>query len=356
MSCSNCNGPVSLARHISFVDCPGHAVLMTTMLNGATVMDAALLLVAATEACPQPQTKEHLIAVEQMGLRNFAVIQNKIDLVKPEQARLHFQSVKSFLGKKYNRFIPVIPISARRKINLEFVNQYLANLPLPKRKLNTPPTMRIIRSFDINKPGITDIESITGGIAGGTITEGILKIGQTVEIRPGVVQLKQGVKTCKPIRTKILSMISETQDLSIAGPGGLIAVQTTVDPSLTKADRLVGQLLGIPGHLPEIYETLIISYYIMNRVVGVDEDKQESNVARTSRQLSENEDIKVNIGSASTDAKVKEVKENMGKILLEFPCCCSIGEKISLSRCIDKRWRLVGYGKIEKESKPVELL
>jgi translation initiation factor 2 subunit 3 len=318
-------------------------------------MDAALLLVAATEACPQPQTKEHLIAVEQMGLRNFAVIQNKIDLVKPEQARLHFQSVKSFLGKKYNRFIPVIPISARRKINLEFVNQYLANLPLPKRKLDTPPTMRIIRSFDINKPGITDIENITGGIAGGTITEGLLKIGQTVEIRPGVVQLKQGVKTCKPIRTKILSMISETQNLALAGPGGLIAVQTTVDPSLTKADRLVGQLLGIPGHLPEIYETLIISYYIMNRVVGVDEDKQESNVARTSRQLSVNEDIKVHIGSASTDAKVKDVKENMGKILLEFPCCCSIGEKISLSRRIDKRWRLVGYGKIEKESNPVEL-
>jgi len=231
----------------------------------------------------------------------------------------------------------------------------LANIPLPKRKLDTPPTMRIIRSFDINKPGITDIEAITGGIAGGTITEGLLKIGQTVEIRPGVVQLKQGVKTCRPIRTRILSMISETQDLSLAGPGGLIAVQTTVDPSLTKADRLVGQLLGIPGHLPEIYETLIITYYIMNRVVGVDEDKQESSVARTARQLSVNEEIKVHIGSASTEAKVKDVIDNTGKIVLEFPCCCSIGEKISISRRIDKRWSLVGYGKIEKESKPIEI-
>jgi translation initiation factor 2 subunit 3 len=325
------------------------------MLNGATVMDAALLLVAANETCPQPQTKEHLKAVEQMGLRNFAVIQNKIDLVKPDQARQHFQSVKTFLGRKYSRFIPVIPISARRKINLEYVNQYLANLPLPKRNLDTSPTMKIIRSFDVNKPG-TDIEAITGGIAGGTITEGLLKIGQTVEIRPGVVQItKQGVKTCRPIRTKIISMISETQDLALAGPGGLIAVQTTVDPSLTKADRLVGQLLGIPGHLPEIYETLIITYFIMNRVVGVDEDQQESSVARTERQLSENEVIRVHIGSASTEAKVKDVKENTGKILLDFPCCCSIGEKISLSRCIDKRWRLVGYGKIEKESKPVEI-
>jgi translation initiation factor 2 subunit 3 len=347
-------GSVMLARHISFVDCPGHAVLMATMLNGATVMDAALLLVAATEACPQPQTKEHLIAVEQMGLRNFAVIQNKIDLVSPEQSRQHFQSVKIFLAGKYNRFIPVIPISAIRKINLEFVIQYLANIPLPKRKLDTPPTMRIIRSFDINKPGI-DIDALCGGISGGTVTEGLLKIGQTVEIRPGLVELKKGVITCKPIRTKILSMTSETQNLSIAGPGGLIAVQTTVDPSLTKADRLVGQLLGVPGHLPEIYETLIISYAIMNCVAGICEEKQESSVGRTSRQLSQNETLKVHIGSASTEAMVKNINENIAKIALKFPCCCLMGEKISLSRRIDSRWRLVGYGKIEKESIPVEI-
>ena len=43
-------------RHVSFVDCPGHDILMATMLNGAAVMDAALLLVAGNESCPQPQT------------------------------------------------------------------------------------------------------------------------------------------------------------------------------------------------------------------------------------------------------------------------------------------------------------
>ena len=49
-----------LVRHVSFVDCPGHDILMATMLNGAAVMDAALLLIAGNESCPQPQ--EHLIA------------------------------------------------------------------------------------------------------------------------------------------------------------------------------------------------------------------------------------------------------------------------------------------------------
>jgi translation initiation factor 2 gamma subunit (eIF-2gamma) len=46
-----------LRRHVSFVDCPGHDILMATMLNGAAVMDGALLLIAANESCPQPQVR-----------------------------------------------------------------------------------------------------------------------------------------------------------------------------------------------------------------------------------------------------------------------------------------------------------
>lgn len=57
---------MDLVRHISFVDCPGHDILMATMLTGAAVMDAALLLIAGNMSCPQPQTKEHLAAVEIM--------------------------------------------------------------------------------------------------------------------------------------------------------------------------------------------------------------------------------------------------------------------------------------------------
>lgn len=59
-------GKFELKRHVSFVDCPGHDILMATMLNGAAVMDAALLLIAANESCPQPQTSEHLAAIEIM--------------------------------------------------------------------------------------------------------------------------------------------------------------------------------------------------------------------------------------------------------------------------------------------------
>ena len=65
---------------------PGHDILMATMLNGAAVMDAAILLVAGNETCPQLQTSEHLAAVEIMRLQHTLILQNKVDLVKPDAA------------------------------------------------------------------------------------------------------------------------------------------------------------------------------------------------------------------------------------------------------------------------------
>lgn len=66
---------MELVRHVSFVDCPGHDILMATMLNGAAVMDGAMLLIAANEPCPQPQTSEHLAAVEIMRLQHIIILQ-----------------------------------------------------------------------------------------------------------------------------------------------------------------------------------------------------------------------------------------------------------------------------------------
>lgn len=72
--CEKCNGKIKLVRHVSFVDCPGHEILMSTMLAGAAVMDAALLLIASNMSCPQPQTSEHLAAVEIMQLDRIIIL------------------------------------------------------------------------------------------------------------------------------------------------------------------------------------------------------------------------------------------------------------------------------------------
>jgi translation initiation factor 2 subunit 3 len=73
--CERCGAAMNLVRHVSFVDCPGHDILMATMLNGAAVMDGALLLIASNESCPQPQTSEHLAAVEIMRLKDIIILQ-----------------------------------------------------------------------------------------------------------------------------------------------------------------------------------------------------------------------------------------------------------------------------------------
>lgn len=108
-----CGGTMKLMRHVSFVDCPGHDILMATMLNGAAVMDAALLLIAGNESCPQPQTAEHLAAVEIMKLRHIIVLQNKVELIKPDACLVQLDQIKDFITGTAADRAPIIPVSAQ---------------------------------------------------------------------------------------------------------------------------------------------------------------------------------------------------------------------------------------------------
>jgi translation initiation factor 2 subunit 3 len=187
-------------RHVSFVDCPGHDILMATMLNGAAVMDAALLLIAGNEVCPQPQTSEHLAAVEIMRLQNILILQNKVDLVKPEQAQAQYDQIKSFVAGTVADSAPIIPISAVLRYNIDVVCEYIARyIPIPIRNFTGIPRLIVIRSFDVNKPG-EEVEHLKGGVAGGSILQGVLRIGDEIEVRPGIVTKEpDGSMKCSPI-------------------------------------------------------------------------------------------------------------------------------------------------------------
>jgi translation initiation factor 2 subunit 3 len=129
-----CGGKMVLQRHVSFVDCPGHDILMATMLNGAAVMDAALLLIAGNEPCPQPQTSEHLAAVEIMKMKNIIILQNKIDLVKEKEAALHYESILNFIRGTVADGSPIIPISAQLKYNIDVICENIVKrIPMPLR-------------------------------------------------------------------------------------------------------------------------------------------------------------------------------------------------------------------------------
>ncbi|XP_015447270.1 eukaryotic translation initiation factor 2 subunit 3, X-linked isoform X4 [Pteropus alecto] len=168
-------GNFKLVRHVSFVDCPGHDILMATMLNGAAVMDAALLLIAGNESCPQPQTSEHLAAIEIMKLKHILILQNKIDLVKESQAKEQYEQILAFVQGTVAEGAPIIPISAQLKYNIEVVCEYIVKkIPVPLRDFASEPRLIVIRSFDVNKPGC-EVDDLKGGVAGGSILKGVLK-------------------------------------------------------------------------------------------------------------------------------------------------------------------------------------
>uniref|UniRef100_A0A2K5N701 protein-synthesizing GTPase n=1 Tax=Cercocebus atys TaxID=9531 RepID=A0A2K5N701_CERAT len=320
-------------EHVSFVK-PGHDILMATMLNGAAVMDAALLLIAGNESCPQPQTSEHLAAIEIMKLKHILILQNKIDLVTESQAKEQYEQILAFVQATVAEGAPIIPISAQLKYNTEVVCEYIVKkIPVPPREFTSEPRLIVIRSFDVNKPGC-EVDDLKGGVAGGSILKGVLKVDS------------EGKLMCKPIFSKIVSLFAEHNDLQYAAPGGFIGVGTKIDPTLCQADRMVGQVLGAVGALPEIFTELEISYFLLRRLLGVctEGDKKAAKV----QKLSKNEVLMVNIVSLSTGGRVSAVKADLGKIVLNNPVCTEVGEKIALSQRVEKHWHLIGWGQIRR--------
>lgn len=340
------NREYHLRRHLSFVDCPGHDILMATMLNGAAVMDAALLLIAGNETCPQPQTSEHLAAVEIMRLQHMIILQNKVDLVKPDAAVAQQEQIKKFVAGTVADSAPILPISAVLKYNMDILCEYLVRkIPLPVRDFTSQPRLIVIRSFDVNRPG-QDVSHLQGGVAGGSILQGVLRVGDEIEVLPGIVNKQDGKMVCTPIYSRINSLYAEKNDLQFAVPGGLIGVGTKIDPSLTRADRLVGQVLGKKGELPAVFSEIEISYYLLRRLLGV--KTSDGGKQAKVQKLTKGEILMVNIGSTATGGRVSAVKGELAKIALTQPVCTEEGEKIALSRRVDKHFRLIGWGQIRK--------
>ncbi|KAJ8920550.1 hypothetical protein NQ315_005419 [Exocentrus adspersus] len=271
--------------------------------------------------------------------------QNKIDLVKEGQAKEQHEQIVKFVQGTVAEGAPIIPISAQLKYNIEVLCEYITKkIPVPVRDFTSEPRLIVIRSFDVNKPGC-EVDDLKGGVAGGSILRGVLKVGQEIEVRPGLVSKdSEGKLTCRPIFSRIVSLYTEQNELQFAVPGGLIGVGTKIEPTLCRADRLVGQVLGAVGALPSIFIELEVSYYLLKRLLGVrtEGDKKGAKVQR----LSKGEVLLVNIGSLSTGGRVVATKADLCKISLTNPVCTEIGEKIALSRRVEKHWRLIGWGQI----------
>lgn len=337
--CPRCGKKTELMRRISFIDCPGHETLMATMLAGSAVMDGALLVIAANEPCPQPQTREHLMGLKIAGIKKVLVIQNKVDVVSDEEAMKNHKQIKNFLKGTFAEGASIIPVSALQRVNMDIlVKKMIKYFSVPEKDLESDPKMFVARSFDINKPG-TETSKLKGGVLGGSLSRGVLKKGDKIEIRPGYKSEEGGEIRWNPLKTEISSLVTGGNFVNQVVPRGNIGVGTDLDPSLTKGDGLVGSVVGNPGKLPPVLNQLEIKVDLLDRVVGVKEKLEVE-------PLKKGEILMLNCGTATTVGQVTQPGK-ITKIGLKKPICAEKGDKIAIARKIMGRWRLIGHSRVK---------
>jgi len=324
-------------RYISFVDCPGHEMLMATMLSGAALIDAAILIIAANEGI-KPQTKEHLIALQAKKVNKIIIIQNKIDLVTKKEAQTNYQQIKDFVKNTIAEDSPIIPVSAQQDINIDKIKDLLMEIAIPKRDTKSVPEFLIARSFDINKPG-TKIENLNGGVLAGILKKGTIKVGDELEIKPGITKKVANQTSYHPIKTKVTSIFRGQHSIKEATPGGSLAFETELDNTLSKTDSLSGNIASKPGSLPDISETLKIKYELFDEILG---EETNSKI----EQLKPSELIMLSINTTTTVGKIEKMTKDEIQLSLRIPAIPIKGDSVGLARNINGHWRLIGFGEI----------
>jgi translation initiation factor 2 subunit 3 len=333
----NIEGKGISERYISFIDAPGHEMLMATMLSGAAIIDAAILVIAANEGI-KPQTKEHFMALQAKGIKNIIIVQNKIDLVSKEKALENYKIIKNFVKGTIAENAPVIPISAQQGVNLERIYEELTKLPIPEKETKGDPVFLVARSFDINKPG-KKIKDLKGGVIGGILKKGTLNVGDKIEIKPGLSVKKHGKYEYIPLKTKILSLHKGNNSVKNVGPGASISIETSLDPFMTKTDSLTGCVVSLEGRLPKMASKVNIKSKLFSEVLGQEEHKKVDQIKTT-------EMLMLSVNTTITVGIVSKIKENEIELDLNIPIISLKGDKVGIARRIENHWRLIGFGEI----------
>ena len=175
------------ARHYAHVDAPGHADYIKNMITGAAQMDAAIIVVAATDGA-MPQTREHILLAKQVGVPSLIVFLNKCDMVDDkDMINLVEEEIREILTKNGfdGKNVPVIRGSGLKALEaksvddewakkvMELVNALDTYIAIPERALDKPFLMPIEDIFSIEGRGT---------VVTGRIERGIIKVGEEIEI------------------------------------------------------------------------------------------------------------------------------------------------------------------------------
>jgi translation initiation factor 2 subunit 3 len=317
----------SEVMRVSFLDAPGHETLMATVIAASSIVDGAILVIAANEKCPQPQTAEHLAVIEAAGIKQLIIVQNKIDLVDEKQAMQNYEDIKKFLKETPYENAQIIPISANLGLNITYLIRAIAENFKPIEKEKGEAIFYVARSFDVNKPR-TEVEKIKGAVLGGSVVRGVIKVGEEIEILPGIAMKKKEREYYLPLETKIVEIEAGRESVSEARPGGLVGISTLLDPALSKSDSLVGCVVGRKGTLPRpVQEVKMIVKPIKRSLVSFP-------------PFTSQEPIVLGIGTATTLGFIKSQKKSEFTLELKKPVCVFPNQKISVMRRAQNRWHL----------------
>lgn len=335
-----------LVNHISFVDCPGHQELIQTMLSSISLMDGAIVVVAVDQPLDKkPQLIQHLAAAKLGKIDKIIVCMNKIDLVTRDVLMERKRELDEMLARYEITPFIIIPTCFNKKIGLDILLKAMMVLFNPTNFMGRTADsslFRISRTFDINKPG-TSWDSVVGGVMGGSLIAGTLKIGDKIEIRPGQVSKSQAKFICQPVKTEVLSIQSDDTIIEEIVPGGLIGIRTDLDPFYSKNDALAGNIAGPIGTLPSVYIETTIDSQMVTTFGFTWEPKLADSVM-------------LQIGTRMVEGKLTKINGLKLTLELNKPACIHDNQHIIICKNIDKILRIVGEGTMIPEDNLVKLV
>jgi len=248
-------------RHYAHIDCPGHADYVKNMITGANQMDGAILVVSAPDG-PMPQTREHILLAKQTGVPAMVVFLNKVDMVEDEELlELVEMEIREELTKQgYDgNNIPIVRGSALKATEndpegLESIGKLLdaidTHIPQPE--------------VDLNKGFLMSVEGVhrvpRGAVATGKVQQGVLKVGDPVEI-VGLKPTQKSVCTGIEMFGKVLETAEPLENVGILLRGIKV-------PEKGKADIERGQVICAPGVVTPHNEFEAIIYILTEKEGG----------------------------------------------------------------------------------------
>lgn len=191
---------------IAFIDVPGHEQFVRTMVAGASGLDAALLVIAADEGI-MPQTAEHLLVLEQLGVPRGLPVVTKADLVDPEWLALMLDDVAGRLAASPVRFDPPVAVAAARGTGLDAVHAWLHDAARHVRPRARDDRLRVPLDRAFSVPGV-------GTVIAGTVWSGVIRVGDALRLLPSGAEA----------RVRSLERLGEPVDEAAAGDRVALAV------------------------------------------------------------------------------------------------------------------------------------